>query len=148
MWTSCGHECYYPAVFVVMVEVWSTNISSKVGMPTPTHFIQAATSKSGFSYLYHFHIRCTNSMQQSCNRPTDLFINGSSLCICACGSYFHCQTAEPIRLKFGMWSPSNWMSINYEPPVSVVMGVVYHRHTHCGKLYHSSIMILPLKDDA
>ena len=95
-----------------------------------------------------FILRCTNSMQQSCNRPTDLFINGSSLCICACGSYFHCQTAEPIRLKFGMWSPSNWMSINYEPPVSVVMGVVYHRHTHCGKLYHSSIMILPLKDDA
>ena len=33
------------------------------------------------------------------------------MCMRVYVSYFHCQTAGPIRLKFGMWFPSNWVSV-------------------------------------
>ena len=31
-------------------------------------------------------------------------------CVCVCVSCFHCQTAGPIKQKFGMWSPSSSLS--------------------------------------
>ena len=31
-------------------------------------------------------------------------------CVDTCVSCFHCQTAGPISLKFGMWSPSTEVS--------------------------------------
>ena len=33
-------------------------------------------------------------------------------------------------MKFGMWSPSNWVSINYLLPVGVAMSVVLSIATH------------------
>ena len=43
------------------------------------------------------------------------------MCVCVI-FFFHCQTAGPIRLKFGMWSPSSRMGVNNH--VCVAMGMV------------------------
>ena len=32
-------------------------------------------------------------------------------CVRVCMNCFHCQTTGPIRLKFGMWSPSTCASV-------------------------------------
>ena len=55
--------------------------------------------------------------------PSLFYCNGHCwrACLHVCVSRFHCQTAGLIRLKFGMWSPSNWVSINHQPPVGMVL---------------------------
>ena len=70
MWCSCDHRCYLLPFHRPMVWLWMCFGLRILWMPVPTYFIYAATSKPCFIFYITLLLCCSNTMQQSCNRPT------------------------------------------------------------------------------